>query len=297
MKKLGIVRRETKKLIVEELFNKYFHNEYKVGFFHWQDVKKNIATKVRETPTKNYSNVPLKDFDIIYINTLGSIKDKMDSFLPFLRNLKNLPKVINDPETFEYNLDKKYLLFLQEKGIQTIQTKEISGIDYSELLRMSFNGIEEIVLKPRMFGERMKGVIKRSDLKSEEDFQKYQIEHGKNILIQPYLKEIITKGERSLIFVGNNFSHAIWRYRENWKSNPCGKYEQVKPTKKELKIAENTLSVWPKPYHITRFDFVMNKGEPFLSEVEMGNPNIWLEKENVGETFMNLFYKHVEKLM
>lgn len=274
----------------QNLFIEGLKDDYLVQNFEWEEV---YGEKF------DY----LKDSDIVYLKSLGEIEGRTSELLHLFENMKNLEAiVINDPETMIENFNKEYLLFLQSKGIPVIPTKEVSNLDYQQINGFNFDGYSNVLIKPKVFGERMKGIFKLEDsFFTEKSLKKYKKEYGNLILAQPFILDITKYGERSLVFVGDNFSHAVYRHRKTWNTNNPGKepiISQVEPKKSELKISEDILSVWPTKYHITRFDFITNKDKPLISEVEMINPNLWLCNglEGIDSRFIKIFKNYLKTL-
>lgn len=301
-KKLGLIIENGKKgddnYRTKNLFNEKLGGNYIIDSFSWRDVSNNNASKVWNPERKLLYNVNLNSYDAIYLNGLGSIKGKEKDLLKFINNLGNLEGlVMNNPTTMSENFDKRYLLYLQSKNVSVIPTIDASKMNYNEINKTRMNGHLNALIKPRIFGERARGIIKLNENPfTKESFEKYKKDFGNELLIQPFIEDIIKYGEKSLIFVGDNFSHAIYRHRNEWNDNTTGiTSPEVEATKQELKIAEDVLSVWPSKYHISRFDFITDNGKPMISEVEMINPEMWIgtEKDSVDNKFMKLFKNYL----
>lgn len=269
------------------IFHKKFSSAgFDVGFFDWSSYSEGELNFENRDGTK-VSRDSIDSADIIYISALGPIENKESQLVDFFRGLRDADGlVVNDPYTMEENLDKKYLLYLQDKGVAVVPSVEVGRKSLSEL-----EGIlesDDLVLKPRIFGERSNGVVRASEL-SDDDFEKYKIEYG-DVLAQPFLNGIIENGERSLVFVGDKFSHGIYRHRADWQYvEGTAKRAMITPSKEESKIIENVLEVWPWEYHVSRFDFITDKGRPMISEVEMVNPNVWVGRgiREVDDVFVD----------
>lgn len=283
-----------------ELFKEKLERNYIIDSFSWKDVYGNDISKIYTNEGK-LEKGKLSDYNAVYLNSLGEIEGKEKKLIDFIDNLGSLEAIImNDPRTMKENFDKEYLLDLQSKGISVIPTKNITNWNYNEINDFNFDGYRETLLKPKVFGERMNGIFKvKENPFNEKTFKKHTEKYGKEILLQPLIEDITKYGERSLIFVGDNFSHAIYRHRKTWNTNnPGGEVINypTDPKKSELKVAENVLSVWPTEYNITRFDFITDNGKPMISEVEMINPNLWLTRysKNLDNKFLKLFKTHLD---
>lgn len=282
------------------LFHEKLRRDYDVSSFSWTNVSDSRVSEAHTFDGKVSCNVALDSYDGIYLNGLGPIQGKKKRLLDFVKNLGDLETVVmNNPEAMGENFDKKYLLFLQENQIPVIPTRDVSELEYLDVNDFRFKGYSNTVVKPKFFGERSNGIIEVSkEPFSKESFKSYKGAYGNGILAQPFVEGIVKFGERSLIFVGDNFSHAIYRHRDIWNMGTAGALApEIKPKEEELRIAEDILSVWPSKYHVTRFDFITDGAKSMISEVEMINPNIWLGSgiSSVDEKFMDLFTFHLKE--
>jgi len=304
-KRFGLINQEALKGKYEsnkrELFRKYLGENYEVVAFQWEEIKDNIAVIAEQDSGDYVADVPLKSLDAVHLSSLGAINGKISKLIKLIKDFKKLPstKVVNDPTTMLENFDKQYLLYLQEQGFPVVPTQELGNLTYAELRKLQFKGFEQTIVKPRIFGERMNGVMLTTDLGSEEGLQFYRETYGEHILVQPCIKEITQEGERSIILVGDELSHGICRHRKGWCYNaPESQINPTEPTEVEVEIAKRVLKTWPTKYGVTRFDFIKNKGEPLISEVEMINPGIWIGKgfPEVDKKFMELFKEYIDQL-
>lgn len=265
-----------------------------VGYFHWRALETNGTIRQVTLAGHEIQRHPLDTFDGVYINSLGAIGEgNSEQFLEFIETLrKSTSYVMNDPQVMKANLDKGYLLDLQRAGIETIPTRQLNGETYQDLRRQG----TDIVLKPRIFGERMKGVQRISEM-TQEEYDAYLERHNQGgILWQPYLEEVL-QGERSFIYVGKELSHGVRRNRTAWNANSTNEITLTNPTEEERNLCERVLEAAQGPLHITRLDIIGNKEEPKISEVERINPNTWYGRRisGVDKQFGKLLTNHIAK--
>jgi len=285
MKKFGVIseyckEREDVGQRARALFEGHFSGDYELSFF----------------PLESLGERDLDFFDAMYLSSLGKVKGREAQILDrihMLRRARGL--VINDPETMAGNFDKRYLLFLQERGIPVIPTMEVSGLPFDELSQVSFDGYPDTILKPRYFSERSEGLVKLTELPSQEHWEAYQGRHGQLVLAQPFLSTIGETGERSVVFVGDTYSHCVHRARKGeWTGGPGFHFTRVDAKEEELGIIEKILAAWPTRYHVSRFDFIEDgEGDPLVSEVEMINPSLYLKVDGIDTRFMPLLRRHM----
>ena len=285
MKKFGVIseyckEREDVGQRARALFEGHLGGDYDISFF----------------PLESLGEQDLDFFDAMYLSSLGKVKGREAQILDKIRMLRRARGlVINDPRTMEDNFDKRYLLFLQEMGIPVIPTREVSGMSFDELSQVSFDGSSETILKPRYFSERSGGLVKLAELPSREQWEAYQGNSGQLVLAQPFLSTIGETGERSVVFVGDTYSHCVHRARKGeWSGGPGFHFTRMDATGEELGIVGRVLDAWPTRYHVSRFDFIDDgDGNPLISEVEMINPSLYLKVDGIDTRFMPLLRKHV----
>jgi glutathione synthase/RimK-type ligase-like ATP-grasp enzyme len=112
---------------------------------------------------------------------------------------------------------------------------------------------------------------------------------GRPAMIQPFVREILSEGERSLVFFGGEFSHAIakrpragdFRIQEEFG----GRFSAFTPDASETAFAKEILdsvarrfaeSLEGKPLLYARVDYVRIGGKPKLMELELLEPDLYL---------------------
>ena len=277
-------------------FSEVLKEKYDVAFFNWYDYAKasNIEKFYNHSDSKFFKDKKvwdINDFDLIHVLAMGQFKGRekeVNSFFYHLNNLKNLI-IINRPSVMIKNLDKSYLLNLQEKGIPTIPTLDISKKSSKKEILQNLKekfcrDIEDVVLKPKYFGERSNSVVRLSNLNEKSLEKYYEKNNNWGVLAQEFISTIIKDNEKSLIYVETNFSHAVMRYKERngWLPSVgenARKPKSINTTKDELRLCERVLETqYPDHNPITRFDLIGSRNFPMISEVEEINPSLYLNK-------------------
>ena len=94
-------------------------------------------------------SVDLSEFHFALFRTTWNYFDKLNEFLAFLKKWKNIVQFINPYEQIIWNLNKKYLLELEGKGVNIVKTKIICKKNYKTLVELcEENGWESVVIKP-----------------------------------------------------------------------------------------------------------------------------------------------------
>jgi hypothetical protein len=137
------------------------------------------------------------------------------------------------------------------------------------------------VLKPAVSAGAEKTVLfHRDTLSSAQPVLDAIVQHGDG-LVQPYIESVETYGERSLIFFGGHFSHAI-RKCPALGGDPSDKPDRgveraVAPTDAELLFAASVLHAaaeFAAPPVFARVD-IAHDGYPCLMELEVVEPTLF----------------------
>ncbi|MCI5055818.1 MAG: hypothetical protein MRY83_06895 [Flavobacteriales bacterium] len=222
-------------------------------------------------------------FDLVVIRTTWDYFYKIDLFRDWIKRVNEVSTLVNSYETLLWNLDKKYLFDLQEKGIHTVKSFLLEKGKIVDLKAFVHNvGLKEFVLKPTI-GGAAKNTFK---LKIEE-LQDFQTDFESLIgvedyLIQPFLHNIL-KGEISLVFIGGVYSHAVLKKAKSGdfrvQDDFGGTLHEYTASAEEVEFAENVLKCCPGDLTYARVDLVLDNDNLIaLSEVELIEPELWFRR-------------------
>ena len=119
------------------------------------------------------------------------------------------PTVINPPAAVRWNLDKRYLRALAERGVPTVPTRWLEPGDTTPLdALLDEEGWDEAVVKPAVSAGAHE-TWRTARARAAEDAPRLAalVERG-TVLVQPFVEEIVRDGEWSLLFYGGAYSHA-----------------------------------------------------------------------------------------
>ena len=136
--------------------------------------------------------------------------DKFKDFKKWLDKVKEETTFINSYELINWNLDKKYLIELNKKGIN-IPTTEVIAKEDNVTLESLFNKYDfnEAIIKPTI-----SGAARETYRISKNNFYNYEqkfldLKLNEDLIFQEFLDNVITQGEISLIFIGCKYTHAV----------------------------------------------------------------------------------------
>jgi len=197
-------------------------------------------------------------------------------FIAWLDRLGTQSYLLNTTSLVQWNFDKQYLVELREKGQNVVPTAILtsaSEVAISQALQQITAA--EIVVKPR-FGADAYGVTR---LPPEPEaiaahFERFGANGG--LLIQPFIPGVELERERSLVFIGGRFSHAL--YRNPFGSGPTRQTPDNvhTPTADELTYCRELLGSLPRLAY-ARVDLLPVNARPALMELEIIDPSLFFK--------------------
>ena len=191
--------------------------------------------------------------------------------------------VVNNPATIRWNRSKDYLFDLSNAGIAVIPTFQVTGG-----IRARVKDGEKFIVKPKI-GERG---LDQTLVEEADGFPRLNGD-ASQYLVQEFCPQI-RDGERSLVYLGKDYSHAVIKrpnpdraseYRCN--ESRGGSVSAYNPTADELEFASELLDhiSLEHPVHFSRIDIVNVHGSPVLMEAELLNPSVFANYIGVGQEF------------
>ncbi|MGH8029040.1 MAG: ATP-grasp domain-containing protein [Arenimonas sp.] len=228
-------------------------------------------------------------FDAVLIRTTW---DYFKRYTQFLEWLDRLPvPTINPRPLLRWNSDKRYLLELEQRGIDIIASRVVAGSELGAALA-AMDG-HDIVVKPTVSGgawHTLRGVAGDPvfDRASE------QLPRELDYLVQPFVTEIVTGGEWSLLFFDGVYSHAVTKHpaRGDYRvQDDFGGHAEAREAHPSLiAAAQRALAAVADLGHAdhayVRVDGVVVVGRFRVMELEMIEPNLHLaHRPDAAERF------------
>lgn len=207
--------------------------------------------------------------------------DKFELFKKWFNKTKNKCLMINSTETIEWNIDKHYLLDLQEHQIPIPNSEFIkrgSSIDLSLLIQKK--NWNEIVVKPTISGAA-KNTYR---LKKEEIIQFgptwEKLIYKEDFIVQEFQNNVISEGEVAMIVIGGKFTHAVLKKAKEGdfrvQDDFGGSIAIYNPSEEMVKLAEKCTRILTPIPSYARVDIIWdNLGELAVSELELIEPELW----------------------
>jgi len=246
---------------------------------------------INSTPILWDSDTDWSQFESLIIRSCWDYHTRVAEFRNWCLMLKVKQITVWNPiDIVLWNHEKTYLKDLEVKGAKIIPTRwyeKGSLIDLKNIFKET--GFEKIIIKPTI-GASAHGVL-LMDRNNAENMQaevNLALENS-GIMIQPFIKEVQTGGEISLMFAGKEYTHAIVKFPK--PGHHVGIYDAtvrlIEPDAAIIKEAKRIVEMIDAPILYARVDGMITAGGFILNELELIEPYL----------FFDLYPKGAEKFV
>lgn len=226
----------------------------------------------------------------VIFRTTWDYFDRFTEFSKWLERIDALTTMINSKELIDWNLDKKYLLELERKGVRIPQTFYLEkGEERSLEEIVAASGWRKCILKPAISGAARHTYMFEANQASEYQAIFQELIAEESMMLQEYQEKITSKGEVSYMLFGGTYSHAVLKKAKTGdfrvQDDFGGSLHAYTPSEEEIAFAENALAQCPELPVYARVDvFWNNQDELVLGELELIEPELWFRRsENAAD--------------
>lgn len=147
------------------------------------------------------ANADFESFDLCVIRSTWNYTSRLSQFLDWARSVTRLE---NPYPVIEYSTDKHYLADLARRGHAVVPSV------FCNVGSEAVFPDEDFVVKPCVGAGSIDAERYRpNDLSAARRHVQMLHESGRDVLIQPYVQSVDVVGERALVFVEGEFTHAM----------------------------------------------------------------------------------------
>ena len=236
-----------------------------------------VVSAVWDEPTADW-----RRYRCVVIRSTWDYHHHQDRYAAWLRRCADDGvRLWNPPATVLANMNKRYLSDLEQRGVDVVPT-EYLDVGHGQSLRglLERRGWDRAVVKPAVSASAYRtwrtttATADRDQAAFEEDSARHEV------LVQPHVDEIATRGEWSLVFFAGQYSHATikrpaagdFRVQEELGGHSA----PAEPPDHVIESARHILSLSPSPLLYARVDGI-ERGQRFmLMELEINEPYLFL---------------------
>ena len=220
------------------------------------------------------------DVPRVLIRSTWNYPEAPDAFIAWAERLGS--RLINPPAIVRWNVHKGYLGQLAADGLDVVPTELVARGDttpLSEVMRTA--GWSRVVAKPAISVGSM--LTRRFSTDDVDDAWFADCLHTRDMLVQPYVASVDGYGERSLIWIDGEVTHAI---RKNPRFH--GGSESVSTTSVDVAADERAFAhdaiaramrlTGARPSYARVDQARDDAGQPMLMELELIEPSLFFRQ-------------------
>jgi len=222
--------------------------------------------------------------------------ERFDEFTSWLDKVQQQTLLLNPAQTLMWNLNKRYLLDLQAKGINIVDTHLLDKRDNLQA-KMQQIGCQQAILKPLISG-CARNTFKLSQQQAEAKQQQFeQLALLEDYMLQPFQHNICTLGELSLMVMGGKVTHGVQKVAKEGdfrvQDDHGGMVYPYRPTSEEIAFAEAAIAACePVPLY-GRVDIIRDNNDRLaIMELELIEPELFFRFHRPGAFKLAEAVKH-----
>ncbi|PTX61608.1 RimK-like ATP-grasp domain-containing protein [Kordia periserrulae] len=212
--------------------------------------------------------------------------DRFDEFSIWLKKVSEQTILLNSAKMIRWNIDKHYLQDLKKQHIAIVPTYFIEKGDSRTLAEIHQElGWTETVVKPCISGAaRHTYKLHPENIHQHETIFKDLISE-EAMMLQPFMHQVVTKGEISLMIINGTYTHAILKQAKKGdfrvQDDFGGSVHEYTPSQEEITFAENAVKACIEFPIYARVDIIWdNDNQLAISELELIEPELWFRFNN-----------------
>lgn len=219
------------------------------------------------------AEVEWDSYDAAVIRSTWDYHKRIDEFRTWLDARERAgTRLWNPAPLLRWNTHKSYLETFGRAGVRivpTVMLRDSSAVGSV----MQQHGWDRAVVKPATSATAFRThIVTAGDAGSLEPLH--------DLLVQPFMEEVVRDGEWSVVFIGGTYSHTVvkrpregdFRVQSDWG----GTSTLTTPPPSLIEQASAVLDAVEDPWLYARVDGIVRDGTFFLMELEMTEPTLFL---------------------
>jgi hypothetical protein len=216
-------------------------------------------------------------FELAIVRSTWDYFHDRPRFLAWIDRTMRSVELWNPPDVLRWNTEKRYLADLERKGVPTVPTAWVRKGSRPDIARIaSDRGWGSLVVKRTVSAAGEKTFRFGPGERTAARAAAARLARTGGVMVQPYLDAIETKGERSLIYLGGRYSHAVRRVPIFPRHDPAAREPLVRATPVMRAVAEAAINAAPNEVLYARADLLPDgQGGWRLLELEVTEPSLF----------------------
>ena len=213
---------------------------------------------------------------VCVVRSTWDYSERRDEFVGWAERISGVTRLFNAAEVIRWNTHKGYLRDLAARGVPVVPTEWVAKdghLDTTALFRE--RGWTDAVIKPAV-SANARGTFRVTAATAQAQLDASVL--SGDVMIQPYLQCVEAYGERAIIVIDGEPSHAVRKSSafERAKDPTLLEGTPVALDPAEVRIARDVLRAVPYPLLYARVDLVRDAtNTPVVMELELVEPSLF----------------------
>lgn len=216
--------------------------------------------------------------ELVVLRSTWNYHHDLERFLAWIERTAEKTRLFNPAPIVRVNARKTYLLDLEQRGIAIVPTEFVSRGERREIESLaSSRGWSVVVVKPVVSAGSFS--TRRFDSSEWAAAQRFldDLTSQRDAMIQKWMPAVETYGERSLVWIDGELTHAI-RKSPRFAAEAENVSGEVPITAAERAFAERVMGQLAKDVLYARVDVIDDGGVLRLMELELIEPSLFLRQ-------------------
>ena len=190
-------------------------------------------------------------------------------------------KTLNPIEIVLQNQHKFYLRDLERRGVDIVPTVFIERTDRLNISIVHSKNWQQAVIKPAVSASSYLTTLFDGRDWHQVQEQYHEVAKERELLLQPFMPEVLAMGEVSLIFFNRRYSHAVLKKAVQGEfrvqAEFGGSHVAFEPDDSVIETAEIIISLIPGELLYARVDGLIQNAVFVLMELELLEPDLYFD--------------------
>jgi glutathione synthase/RimK-type ligase-like ATP-grasp enzyme len=223
------------------------------------------------------SEAPFHEARLTVLRSTWNYAWHAEAFRAWLRRAAEVTTLLNPVAVVEWNLHKRYLLDLDAAGVPTVPTQLVSrgsGRGLADV--MAACGWNRAIVKPAIScASRLTLAVDATNLAAGEQHFR-DVSAQEDVLVQPYQQAVEDYGERAIVWIDGEVTHAIRKSRRLQDDHESVTHATIDPRERDL--AMRAVDAAGADVLYARVDMVPGPdGDLRVMELELIEPSLFLD--------------------
>ncbi len=219
--------------------------------------------------------------DLVVLRSTWNYYEHVDAFVAWVARTGASTKVLNPPHIVAWNAKKTYLAELEKRGVDIVPTEFVRRGESRDVAKLlAARGWDEVVIKPVVSaGSFRTERFSRSSVPAAQAFLDGLVA-DRDAMVQRWMPSVETYGERSLVWIDGEITHAI-RKTPRFAGGVEQVSGEVEIAADERMFAERALAPFADELLYGRVDMVRDtEGVLRIMELELIEPSLFFRESS-----------------